>query len=210
MERIGIFGGSFNPVHWGHFLVAETALKTQELDQVIWVPTYRPAHKPTDPSSFRHRLAMVRLAIAQNAQFRIANVTVQPEQPSFAIATLNDLQRSYPNQQWFWILGIDAFQTLPKWPHHQRLMAQCTWLIAPRTRPRALCCRDAIATCQAITANDPARICQWYLLDMPNLDLSSSQIRQQNSQGQSIQAQVPPAIHQYIKAHGLYSQLDLS
>ncbi len=148
MGNIAIFGGTFNPVHRGHLLLAEKALHTFCLDRIIWVPTYRPTHKsnprlrpllaplvtpPVAPLvAFDQRLEMVRLAIAPHPQFQLSNVTVWHEQPSFAITTLLDLQGLYPGNQWFWIVGMDTFQTLPKWHKRDDLLAQCTWLIAPR------------------------------------------------------------------------------
>jgi nicotinate-nucleotide adenylyltransferase len=131
MGKIAIFGGTFNPVHWGHLRVAECALATADLDRVVWVPSDRPSHKPNVYETLPHRLAMVERAIAGYTQFEgVAIVT--GDRPSFAITTLRHLQTAYPNQEWFWVLGWDAFQTVPKWYGYHELVDQCTWLVAPR------------------------------------------------------------------------------
>lgn len=209
MNRIGIFGGSFNPVHCGHILVAETALIALGLDHVIWVPTYWPTHKHTDCFSFDHRLKMVDCAIAQHPQFSVSNITAQHKQPSFGILTLQALQSLHPGHQWFWILGLDTFQTLPRWPHLGQLMADCTWLIAPRTDTWETCRRSAIATCQDLLVHDSTLLPKWHLLEMPTVDISSSKIRQSYGLGdpeqtRSIQAWLPPGVHAYILTHRLY------
>ncbi len=211
MGNIGIFGGSFNPVHWGHLLVAETALKAVDLDLLIWVPTYRPTHKPASPLSFAHRLAMVESAIAHQSRFRVSDVSAGREEPSFAIATLKDLQAQYPGNQWFWVLGMDAFQTVQKWYQWDALQAQCTWLVAPRNNsPKAPQPKAepqstvAIAAEPWITAPGHTNSLRWHLLDMPLLTISSSQIRWQHRQGESISDAVPPSVHEYIATHGLY------
>jgi nicotinate-nucleotide adenylyltransferase len=134
MRNVAVFGGSFNPVHWGHLLIAATAVDQFELDQVIWVPTYRSPHKGESLERFGHRLEMVRRAIADHPAFTASDIDAHRQGVSYAIATLTDLQPLYPNSNWFWIIGIDAFQTLPRWHKSEALAAQCTWLVAPRSR----------------------------------------------------------------------------
>lgn len=210
MNKVGIFGGSFNPVHFGHLLVAETALTALGLDHVIWVPTHRSTHKHTDCLSFDHRLKMVDCAIAQHPQFSVSKITARHEQPSFGIVTLQTLQMLYPGRQWFWILGLDTFQTLPKWPHLHQLMTDCTWLIAPRDHTWEACYRQAMTTGQELLDLDPTFPLKWHLLNMPPVDMSSSQIRiyygqrGDSEQTGSRQAWVPPGVHAHIVAHRLY------
>jgi nicotinate-nucleotide adenylyltransferase len=204
MGNIGIFGGSFNPVHRGHLLVAETALKAVDLDPLIWVPTYRPTHKPACSLSFAHRLAMVELAIAHQPRFRASDVSAWRDEPSYAIATLKALQAQYPDNQWFWILGMDAFQTLEKWYQSDVLRAQCTWLVAPRDPLRAPRQTTAIVAEPQSSPPSNAYPLRWHLLDMTPLAISSSQIRCQHRQGESIDDTVPPLVREYIGTHGLY------
>ncbi|NJR58467.1 MAG: nicotinate (nicotinamide) nucleotide adenylyltransferase, partial [Cyanobacteria bacterium CRU_2_1] len=131
--RRAIFGGTFNPIHWGHLLMAETALSQFNLHQVIWVPTYRPFYKSsTELLAFHHRLEMVQRAIASHPHFTVFTSEQSHPDAAYAIHTLLELQLFYPNSQWYWIIGLDAFQSLPRWHRRQEWIEQCDWLVAPR------------------------------------------------------------------------------
>ncbi|WP_219904755.1 nicotinate (nicotinamide) nucleotide adenylyltransferase [Stenomitos frigidus] len=132
MPKIAIFGGTFDPIHWGHLLIAETAFDQFQLDRVIWVPTFRPSYKAHPLLAFEQRMEMVRRAIADHPAFTVSAIDEQQAGTSYAIATFNALQALEPNTVWYWIVGNDAFQSLPKWRGSQSLIAQCIWLVAPR------------------------------------------------------------------------------
>lgn len=199
MKTIAIFGGSFNPVHWGHRLIAETALNQVALDRVIWIPTYCPPHKPQTLLEFPHRLEMVQRAIVDQPLFLASDIEAQRGGRSFAITTWQDLQTQYPQVDWYWIIGMDAFQTLPQWPGYEQLVRQCIWLIAPRT------CQG-LAPIDAVTQQMAQRSIslRWQLLSIAPIDLSSSMVRQRCQVGQSINDLVPEAVRLYIVAHNLY------
>ncbi|HBY77168.1 MAG TPA: nicotinate (nicotinamide) nucleotide adenylyltransferase, partial [Cyanobacteria bacterium UBA11148] len=130
MDRVAILGGTFDPVHWGHLLIAETALSQLSLDRVLWVPNRHPPHKRALP--YEHRRLMVKKAIANHPAFILSEIEVANSQSDYALFTLLNLQNAYPNCQWYWIVGIDAFQTLPRWYGRERLIPACDWLVAPR------------------------------------------------------------------------------
>jgi nicotinate-nucleotide adenylyltransferase len=133
MKKLAIFGGSFNPVHWGHLLTAETALTQLNLDHVIWVPTSHPSYKSSSVLlDFHDRLEMISQAIAPHPQFTLSTIEQNRSGSSYAIDTLIDIQALYPNSQWYWVIGLDAFQSLPHWHRHQELLPHCEWLVAPR------------------------------------------------------------------------------
>ncbi|MGA7933689.1 MAG: nicotinate (nicotinamide) nucleotide adenylyltransferase [Kovacikia sp.] len=225
MRKIAIFGGTFNPVHCGHLLIAETALNQFELAQVIWVPTYSPPHKGESWQLFDHRLEMVRRAIAGHPAFTVTEIESRRQGVSYAISTLTDLQTLYPNAQWFWIIGIDAFQSLPKWRESKTLAVQCTWLVAPRnlkdegkdedwgmgnernsSAPIShLPSPTSQALCQQV-ANNITPSLRWHLLEMPEIGISSSLIRQACREGRSIRDQVPEAVRLYILEFKLYAK----
>ncbi|MBF2072537.1 MAG: nicotinate (nicotinamide) nucleotide adenylyltransferase [Synechococcales cyanobacterium C42_A2020_086] len=134
MQKLGIFGGAFNPVHWGHLLIAETALTQLSLDRVIWVPSYNPPHKATSGllADFHHRLSMVEQAIATHPQFALSPLEEEHPGWSYALDTLRALQHRWGKNQWYWITGLDAFRSLPRWYGRRTLIRECYWLIAPR------------------------------------------------------------------------------
>ena len=133
MPKLAIFGGTFNPIHWGHLLLAEMAVDQFQLDRVIWVPTFRPSYKAHSLLAFEQRLEMVRRATAGHPAFTVSTIE-QQSGTSYAIVTFNALQALEPNALWHWIIGDDAFQSLPKWYDSQALIAHCIWLVAPRVR----------------------------------------------------------------------------
>ncbi len=216
---MAVLGGTFDPVHWGHLLIAETALHQAGLDQVIWVPVCRPHHKRG--LAYEHRRLMVEKAIADNPAFVLSLVETNHSEPDYAIGTLLALQETYPNCQWYWIIGIDSFQTLPRWYRRERLIPACDWLVAPRPVP-------VPATASLLTQTDTAQtggdtqgnwLCQqvasqlasqnipirWQLLQMPPLGISSSLIRQYCRQHRSIRYLVPEDVRTYITTNNLYS-----
>ncbi|MEG4209275.1 nicotinate (nicotinamide) nucleotide adenylyltransferase [Microcoleus sp. S13_B4] len=134
MGKIAILGGTFDPVHWGHVLVAETAASQFALDRVIWVPDRSPPHKwRPDLASFEQRREMLALAIGDRPDFVISPPEANPSDSSFAIDTLLYLQKLYPgDHRWYWIIGSDALLSLPKWHRCAEIAGLCDWLVAPR------------------------------------------------------------------------------
>ncbi|MBW4523005.1 MAG: nicotinate (nicotinamide) nucleotide adenylyltransferase [Scytolyngbya sp. HA4215-MV1] len=203
-KKIAIFGGTFNPVHWGHLLIAETALHQCSLDQVLWVPTFHPPHKTAALPAFEHRLTMVQRAIADHPNFACSTIEAQHSGTSYAIDTLQDLQTQQPNIRWFWIVGLDAFQTLPRWHNAPELIAQCDWLVAPRMKSPA---SQGLGDERLQQGGDqlvrslPLR---WQILQMPLMEISSSLVRQHCRERRSIRYLVPETVRHYILTHQLY------
>lgn len=218
MGQVAILGGTFDPVHWGHLVLAETALSYLSLELVIWVPAYYPPHKRGQ--AYEHRRCMVELAIANHSAFVLAPRKIGHPEPDYAINTLVELQKAYPNHHWSWIIGLDAFKTLPRWYCREQLVPACHWLVAPRFLPLTTNPEFVLAgaNTQQVEAQTH-RWCQdvaqqlaaqnipihWQLLPMPSLVISSSLIRQYCRQGRSIRYLVPDAVRDYITTHNLYS-----
>lgn len=229
MPNVAIFGGTFNPIHWGHLFIAETAFDQFQLDRVIWVPTFRPPHKAQPLVAFEHRLEMVCRAIANHPAFTVSAVDSQRQDTSYAIATLHALQTLDPDACWYWIIGNDAFQSLPRWRASQELAAQCIWLVAPRVEEQGerssgdrAAGEEEAACLQALTAHPslltspsspltphcsprpPHPSLHWHRLQMPSVAISSSLIRQRCRDGRSIRYLVPEAVRCYIVEQVLY------
>lgn len=225
MRHIAIFGGSFNPVHWGHLLIAESALSQFTLDKVIWVPTFRPPHKSEGLADFRQRLEMVTLAIADQPAFEVSASDAHRTTVSYAINTLEDLRLSYPDTCWYWVIGVDGFQSLPKWRRSRELASQCCWLVAPRVihndskKSQSECKEGSLQAeagswllnldyrCQQVAAEmaKAGTSLTWHFLQMPPVGLSSSLVRRYYQLGRSIRYLVPESVRKYITAHKLYS-----
>lgn len=208
MRKLGIFGGTFNPVHWGHLLVAEAAVSQVPLEQVIWVPTQHPPHKQAE--NFEHRCQMVMRALQDNPMMQIAPcLPSNHAEAAYAIQTLIDLKALYPHTRWYWIIGLDAFLTLPRWYRRQELITECTWLVAPRLlstesnqphAPEQLCAQVAQ------TLNSQSISIYYLILQVPYVGISASFIRRLCRERRSIRYLVPDAVREYIASYNLYLQ----
>jgi len=230
MLKRGIFGGTFDPVHWGHLAIAQAALAANSLTEIIWLPQISPPHKSLKTSS-QQRWEMVELAIAPYPQFRLpaprqhwqellrTNARGQAvEQPDYAIDTFSLLQSLYPGSFWHWILGADSFLTLPRWKGRHQLIPACTWLVAPRHLPPNLSSHLPGQSPEKLSSLPQPELLQvaeqlkvqgidivWELLTMPAIDISSSLVRQACSTQQPLGDLVPMPIQEYITKHNLYS-----
>ncbi|MDX2243373.1 MAG: nicotinate (nicotinamide) nucleotide adenylyltransferase [Leptolyngbyaceae cyanobacterium bins.302] len=201
IRRIGIIGGTFNPVHLGHLLLAESALDQFGLDQVIWVPTYRPPHKNQPLPAFAHRWEMVQWAIADHPQFIASNIEQKRRTTSYANETFAELKTTFPEAaHWHWIVGLDAFQSLPAWRNSTELAPQCTWLVAPRKHG------SIEQICLGIEREFATKSVQlrWHTIKLPQINISSSLIRRQCQLGRSLRYLVPESVRVYISTNNLY------
>ncbi|MBI3324203.1 MAG: nicotinate (nicotinamide) nucleotide adenylyltransferase [Candidatus Omnitrophica bacterium] len=179
-QRIGLLGGTFNPIHWGHLLLAESAREQCRLDEVWFVPTARPPHKSARGLlESRHRMAMVRLAVRNHSSFRACDIELRLGGVSYTIHTVRRLQAEFPGRGWFLIVGSDLFAV--KWMAFDQLRRLCTFVAADR--------RSGVRL---------RRISGVRWLSMPRVDLSSSMIRQRIRRGQSIRYLVPDAVAGYL------------
>jgi nicotinate-nucleotide adenylyltransferase len=210
MQRLAIFGGTFNPIHWGHLITAEAALDQAQLNRVIWVPSNHPPHRTaSELLSFQHRAEMVKRAIADHNAFFLSTLEQDKPGNSYAIDTFTNLQTLYPNSQWFWLVGLDAFQSLPRWYRGQEMADQCCWLVAPRIVTETDV-EIASLACQHIAdrlAQQSVKL-HWQLLQMPLIGISSSLIRQYRSDRRSIRYLVPDPVQTYILEQNLYQDIE--
>jgi nicotinate-nucleotide adenylyltransferase len=202
-QKVAILGGTFNPIHLGHLIMAEAALEQFCLDRILWIPTGCPLYKSTtELVDFTHRLTMVRLAIATQPQFEVSAVE-QLYAVSYAIETFSRLQALHPGNQWFWLIGLDAIRSLPQWHGRQELVPQCVWLVAPRGE---MASQAQKAICEQVATQlwaEGIRL-EWRLLEMPLIGISSGLVRQFCRDRRSIRYWVPDAVNAYIQDQGLY------
>jgi nicotinate-nucleotide adenylyltransferase len=188
--RIGVFGGTFNPIHMAHLLIAEECRDRLNLDKVLFVPCAHPPHKRNDDiAPALDRLAMVRLAIEGHRHFEVDSVELDREGPSFTKDTLAELARRHPDDEIYYIVGRDAFDEMPTWK-------------APE---------EIVKLAQLVVVNRPSDKRQsedWYepilRVVVPDLGISAEEIRFRVRMGRSIQYWVPAGVEEYIYEKGLY------
>ncbi len=208
-RRIGLLGGTFDPVHIGHLRGALEVAEIVGLDEVRLVPNYRPPHRETPNSSAQDRLSMVRLAVQELPLLAVDARELERDKPSYTLDTLESLREELDDDdQVFLILGWDAFCGLPSWHRWEELLDQCHILVMQRPdadseAPEAL--RDLLA---ARSVNDPLRLLgssgQIAFVWQAPLGVSATRIRQFLASGRSVRFLVPDAVLAYINAHGLY------
>jgi len=213
--RIGLFGGTFNPVHAGHIQAALTVRSRLGLREVLFIPSYIPPHKETiDLAPAADRLEMVRLAVRDDPGLAASPVEVEARETSYAILTLDKMKSRYPGAWLFFILGTDAFVEIESWRDYRHLLEECRWIIM--TRPgcsaedarRVLDGRRAgrsrvLANGEPLGEEDLSRH-RFFFLDVDARDISSSAVREAVRNGRPLTGLVPPAVEAYIHSHHLY------
>ncbi|OGR93473.1 MAG: nicotinate (nicotinamide) nucleotide adenylyltransferase [Elusimicrobia bacterium RIFCSPLOWO2_01_FULL_59_12] len=187
--KIALFGGTFDPVHWGHLLLAESARSVFHLDRVLFIPTGIPPHKVPAAAAPLHRLRMLRLATASNPAFDVSDWEIRQKRVVYSFETIAHFHHA--NQRLFFILGTDMLKMIPLWRQGTSLLNRCTFLAAER--PEAPWPRLPAGM------RRKARRIPW-----PAVSLASHEIRARIRQGQSIRYQVPDTVGKYIRKHGLY------
>lgn len=198
--RLGVFGGSFDPIHYGHLLLAECCRDARRLDRVLFMPTAVPPHKQGRPlTAAAHRVAMLELAISGNPAFELSRHEVDRGGVNYTVDTLTHLQRQHPEVELFFLMGADMLLDLPHW-RDAKMVCQLAMPVAVRRGTSELEFQGLgeIAS--------PARIEQirHHQVEMPRVEISGTDIRRRVAARQSIRYQTPPAVVQYILEHGLY------
>ncbi|MDO8616632.1 MAG: nicotinate-nucleotide adenylyltransferase [Dehalococcoidia bacterium] len=196
-ERLGVLGGTFDPVHLGHLILAETAREQAALGRVLFVPAGRPWRKAgRQIAPAEHRLQMLRLATADNPAFAVSTIELYRQGPSYTAETLAALKAEHPEAALFFILGEDALADLPNWREPERIRELATLLVARRARTE----RSPESGGGAPPGTDERLT--W--LEMPLIEISATDIRQRARRGGSARYLVPDAVEAYIRETGLY------
>ena len=210
-RRIGILGGTFDPIHWGHLDLGDVAVSELKLSRLFVITSNVPPHRPQPLASAFHRFAMVSIAILDRPAWRAADLELRHEAPSFTSRTLDLFhERGYLSSELFFVIGADAFAEIASWRDYPRILDAAHFVVVsrpgfsvkelPRRLPR-LADRMARPPLDEVAQIDPLII----LLDAPTADVSSTAIRHHLARGESISGLVPPGVQQHIEHHGLYT-----
>lgn len=197
--NIGVLGGTFDPIHLGHLIIAEQARLRLDLSKVLFVPAGQPWLKSDrDITPAHHRLEMVKLAIEGKPYFELCTIEVERPGPSYSVDTLAALsQQMGEGHSIFFLLGWDSLAELPRWKEPERLVRMCR-LVAV-TRPGFA--RPDLRAMEALVPGVNGNVL-W--LDIPPVDISSSEIRERVARGLPVRDMVPPEVADYIEEHQLY------
>ena len=189
---IGVFGGTFNPIHLGHLLIAQEALEQAGLARVLFIPTAVPPHKPLAGNvSARQRLRLIKLAIAGDARFAVDDLEIRRGGKSYSVDTLAELRDRWPTAEFYFIMGADSLVELPQWYKADQLVRLCRFLVFARPGYVAKPVRRLAGLRYQLFSNHPCEI-------------ASHEIRERLASRQSIRYLVPEPVRRYIERQQLY------
>jgi nicotinate-nucleotide adenylyltransferase len=195
--NIALFGGTFNPVHWGHLMMAEAAREAASLDRVIFLPTGAPPHKRAPRTTARHRLAMLRLALRDNPAFQVSDWEIRQPRTVYTTEALAHFQRKFPKDRLHFILGSDSLRDVPLWRDGERLLGRAQFLAIERPE----------APWNRLPSGLRRKARRIPAIPVP---LASREIRERVRAGRSIRYQVPDAVERYIRQRRLYRNAEAS
>lgn len=199
--RLGIFGGSFNPIHTGHLVVAEQLGDRLQLDQVIFIPNSQPPHKTgADLAAAEHRYRMVELAIADSPRFEISDVEIRRSGHSYSIDTVQHFRDRYPGVELYFLIGADTLPELPTWRSVAALIELCQFAVAARPG----CELGQLDELRQLLPPSKVEEIRRHSVETTLIGISSTDIRRRLREGQSVRYLVPGSVRSYINRHGLY------
>jgi nicotinate-nucleotide adenylyltransferase len=187
VAKIGILGGTFNPPHIGHLIIAEEVLEKQNLDEVWFMPNSQPPHKTTETSA-HDRVEMVKLAISNHSSFRVCTVELDLEGPSYTAETMKKLCAMYPQHEFYFIIGADSVESLSSWYEIDDLLKLVTFIAVKRPG----------FVMESPYDNEILQV------ETPMIDVSSTDLRKRIKNNKNYTYLTVEAVRNYIKEHGLY------
>lgn len=214
-EKIGLFGGTFNPIHSGHIKAAEVVQEIFSLDKVLLIPSFIPPHKESEQIvSPEHRFKMVELAVENSAYFAASPIEIEERGTSYSIVTLQKIRTIFREALFFFILGVDAFLEIDTWKNHDLVLEQCEFVVISR---KGYNLRDAknvldrkyVSKVFELSGTEKIRETlnlsyKIFLLSFDALDVASTDIRERRRKNKSIAQMVPKPVADYIFENKLY------
>lgn len=200
-KKVGIMGGTFDPIHYGHLIVAQTAFEDYQLDQVLFVPSGTPWLKEsTKVLPKNKRVSMTGIGIEDNENFALSTIEIDREGNSYSYETVEQLKKQNPGVDYYFILGADSLMAIETWKHPDRLMKECTLLVAVRDDFDKDCLEKQISY---LKEKYEANILN---LNVSRIDISSTNIRERVEAGKSIRYMTPDQVISFIKKNHLYER----
>ncbi len=216
-QGIGIFGGTFNPIHRGHLKAAKEVQKFFLLEKILFIPSYIPPHKMSpDIASPSHRMKMVELAISSFPRFVPSSIEIDAGGKSYSILTLEKLKKRFPDTPMFFILGVDAFLEIETWRDYELVLEQCHFIVMSRPGHRLNEARKILGkeyTKRMVRVSGAIKFKKKrnkghkiFFLSIPALNISSMDIRKKIKVGEDIGGLVPEPVEKYIHQNKLYQR----
>ena len=204
-QKIILFGGTFDPIHYGHIRIAESAIQQIAADQLVFIPAKRSPHKKSFPvASAKERLEMISLAIAGKDNFSLTDCELKRPEPSFTLDTVRSFRAQYPEDaEVYWLVGADMVKDLTKWHRICDLIDQCNLCVMPRPGFE----RPSFAGLKGVLGRQRLEKLQRNVISTPLVDISGTQIMKKLACGDDVEPMLPPRVLAYIRKNGLYAGL---
>lgn len=199
-RRVGLFGGTFDPIHYGHLVIAEDARVYLGLDKVYFAPAFQPPHKTLGTySGFEHRVRMVELAIKSNPRFALSLIETRLPVPSYTVDTVRAFRKELPaGAVLYFIMGMDSLANILTWHKPDELLQLCRIVVAERAGYQV--------DIASLESKLPGLRQSLELIDTPELSISSTDLQRRIRLGLSVRYQLPTRVEQYIRRHTLYGE----
>ena len=197
-RKVGIMGGSFDPIHLGHLVVANEVLNIYKLDEIIFVPSGNPPHKNGLKANSFHRLLMVNMAVLSNDKFSVSDFEIKSLEKSYTLNTLREFRKLYDDSELYFITGTDAVIDLPNWYEPEEILKLCRFIAVSRPGMSIEEVNDKINEIKKRFGGNIE------LLQVPMLQISSTNLRERFKMGISAKYLLPESVEQYIIKNGLY------
>lgn len=195
VQRIGVMGGTFDPIHLGHLMIAEAVWNEYRLDKILFIPSANPPHKSNVLTSAKHRFNMALLATCSNPHFEVSSIEMERQGPSYTIDTIKELKQIYGDKaELYFIIGADSIKELPTWHNIDELLTLCHFVATRRPGYEP----------DLKLVEEDYKDADIRVLETPELEISSTDIRRRIKKGYSIQYITTEQVQQYIRKEGLY------
>lgn len=195
VQRIGVMGGTFDPIHLGHLMIAEAVWNEYRLDKILFIPSANPPHKSNVLTSAKHRFNMALLATCSNPHFEVSSIEMERKGPSYTVDTIKELKQIYgPKAELYFIIGADSIKELPTWHNIDELLTLCHFVATRRPGYEP----------DLKLVEEDYKDADIRVLETPELEISSTDIRRRIKKGYSIQYITTEQVQQYIRKEGLY------
>ena len=198
--KIGIMGGTFDPPHIGHLVIAQCALTRMRLDKIWFMPAGDPPHKESGVTQKEHRKNMIAAAIASNPDFELFTYEMDKERPSYSAVTMTELDEKYPDAEFFFIMGADSLLHFENWYRPDVICAHTALIVANRNNVPQ---EEIFSLKQKLEQKFNAKI---YFMDTPQMEIGSGRLRAEQYGIKGIRYRVPEPVYEYIVEHKLYGE----
>lgn len=197
MGKIGLFGGTFDPVHMGHIALAKHVIDQFSLDEIIFIPAGNPPHKSEkNVTDKTHRFRMVQLATQKEPRFSVSDFEILSDKPNYSYITISHFKETHPQDEFYFIVGGDSFRDFPDWKNYKTLLTLCTFIVVSRPEIAPEQYFEKFSGEEA-----PPRV---FFLEDFSYPVSSTNIRRNLQNGLDVTHLLPPLVCEYIKSNKLY------